>query len=202
VTLLATGCGIMKTSQNGEPVRLHHRVDRTYTELPHRVALSTVEVLNAEFASVNVVMQNLKLNDRFDRPNGSTPDFGEVKLPADLAAFWLDGVKPSGPVIADFQFCEIQCKDREGREVQAMIRPSLDGSNPGTTVSIQIGRRGDDASGYVLLAKIADRVAKPRFQPGSIEENNAFQDLFGPRPGEAAEKSRAITSGETWNKRY
>jgi hypothetical protein len=201
VAVTVAGCGTMKLAQNGEPVWLHHRVDRTFVEPSHRVALATFEVLNAEFSSVNVIAQELSQDSQFDRPDGTTPGPGEVAIPATLPAFWLDGVNPSRPVIVDFRYCTIAGKDREDRQVQVVVRSDPKSSNPGTVVSIQFGRRGDDAAGFALLAKIAERAALPDRPPGSLEERKALQDLFGPRPGEAFEKAKAITSGELWMKK-
>ncbi len=201
VILLVAGCGTFKPAHHGEPVWLRHRVERSFEVPSHRVALAVMEVLGTELPSSTLISQELSVNTKFDRPDGTSPTPAELSLPTEMAVFWLDGVKPARPVVCDFHFCEIIGTDKEGREIQVVIRRGLASQSANTFVSVQVGRRGDESLSHFWLTKIADRVASPVAPPGSPEEMKALQELFGPRPGEAAEKARAITAGNLWTKR-
>jgi hypothetical protein len=201
LAVMVAGCGVMKQGQNGEPVWLTHRVDRGFAEPAHRVALATYDALSTELTSVRIAAQELSINSQFDQGDGTSPSAAQPAIPANLPAFSLEGVKPSGSVVVDFHFCEITGKDREGREIQAVVWTNPKGNEPPASVAIQVGKRRDDAAANALLAKVAERVARPRLQPASPEEAAALQDLFGPRPGDAFENARAIREGKLWVRR-
>ena len=184
------GCGRMMLVQYGEPVWLLHRVNRTFDQPSHRVALATYEVLKAELTSVGMVDEELTQDDRFDKPDGKTPAPGEIQIPDDAPAFWMKGLS-TGPIIVNLRSFELAGKDRLGRVVQVVVRIGLETPEPDSVVSIQVGERGDDRASNALIDKIAERLAHPTYKLGSAEERQALQALFLSEPGEADGKSKA-----------
>ena len=184
------GCGRMMLVQYGEPVWLIHRVNRTFPQPSHRVALATYEVLKAELAKVGMVDEELTQDDRFEKPDGKTPAPGEIQIPDDVPAFWMNGLS-SGPIIVKLRYLELAGKDRDGRVVQAVVRIGVETPEPDSVVSIQIGDKGDAKASGALLDKIAERLAHPTHKPGSLEERQALQTLFLSKPGEADGKTKA-----------
>ena len=170
------GCGSMMLVQEGEPIWLMHRVSRDFPQPSHQVSLATYEVLKAELAKVEVDRDEMAQEDRFNTPDGKMPMPGEVKIPDEFPAFWIDGLS-TRPLIVSLRFCDFTGKDRRGRQVDAVVRIGVTEPKVGTRLSIQVGDRGDEAASKALLDKIAERVAHPTYPPGSPQERDALKVL-------------------------
>jgi hypothetical protein len=193
---LAAGCGsMMLAAQEGEPVWLLHRLNWTVYQPSHRVALATLEVLKeAELTDVKIHSDELTVDKRFDTPDGKTPKPGDVKIPDDYPAFWLDGFDDH-PRIVNCRYCSLEAKTKDGKMVYAVVRLVIVGkSEQHTVVSVQVGRKGDEKLTKSLIDKISSRVLEPKILPGSPEERTALNDAFKPRPG--TDDRMLIAAGE------
>jgi hypothetical protein len=186
----AVGCGRMLLVQYGEPVWLLHRVNRTFPQPSHRVALATYEVLKAELTKVGTVEEEMSQDNQFDGPDGKTPAPGEIQIPDNVPAFWMNGLG-SSPMIVNLRSLELAGRDHQGRLVQVVVRIGMETPEPDSVVSIQIGDKGDAKASEALLDKIAERLAHPTHKPGSAEERQALQTLFLSEPDKADGKSKA-----------
>jgi len=198
VALLAvvssTGCGMMHRAMQGEPVWMRHRVSRAFDQPSHRILLATYEVLRGELSSLAVSDVELTQDDRFNSPDGKMPMPGELKIPSDVPAFWMSGLS-SRPLIVNLRFCDLRGNDRQGRQVEAVVRIDFDDPKK-SIVSLQVGHQGDDAAGRVLLDKIAERVAHPTHRFGSPEERDALSAVLGPES--SPPEPRTEPDGKIW----
>jgi hypothetical protein len=201
---LTAGCGsMMIAAMDGEPVWLRHRLDWTVYQPSHRVALATLEVLKTELAEAKIVDEELTEDKRFNTPDGKTPKPGEVRIPDDYPAFWLDGLVDQRPMIVNCRFCDIRGKTKDGKPVEAVVRLEIVGkSEQHTVLSIQVGRKGDEKSNKAtkdLIDKISDRVLQPKLPPGSPEERAALSTAFSRQPADNVDY--VVASGEIRIKR-
>ena len=180
---LAAGCGSMMLASQGVPIWLRHRLDWTVYQPSHRVALATFEVLKAELAEVKIVDEELTRDDHFNSPDGKTPKPGEVKIPDDYPAFWLDEFLPGLPMIVNCRYVVIEGKTKDGKRVDVVVRLEIVSSDQRTVVSVQVGHKGeDDKITKKLIDKISERVHQPTLKPDSPEEHAALVAALGLRP--------------------
>jgi hypothetical protein len=193
---LAAGCGsMMLAAREGEPVWLLHRLNWTVYQPSHRVALATLQVLKeSDLTDVKIVADELTLDNRYNTPDGKVPKPGDIKIPDEYPAFWLDGFDDH-PRIVNCRFCSLEGKTKDGKMVYAVVRLEIVGkSEQHTVVSVQVGRKGDEKLTKSLIDKISSRVLEPKIIPGSPEERTALNDAFKPRPG--TEDRMTIAAGE------
>lgn len=195
---LGAGCGsLMIAAMEGEPVWLRHRLDWTVFQPSHRVAIATLEVLKTELAEVKIVADELTRDDHFNTPDGKTPKPGEIKIPDDYPAFWLDGVEDH-PVIVNCRLAVFEGKTKDGQKVDAVVRLEIVGkTEEHTVVSVQVGHWGDEKSNKAtkaLIDKISEKVLQPSYVPGSPAERNVLNAAFEPRPG--TDDKKILAAGE------
>lgn len=192
---LAAGCGsLMVAIERHEPFWLPHRLDWTVYQPSHRVALATLETLKAELSEVKVTEERLSQDDRFDTPDGHSPKPGAIEIPADYPAFWVEGFV-SEPTIVNCRYFELEGKTKDGKRVDVVVRLEVIGkTEQHTVVSVQVGRKGDQAFSQDLIGKISDRVQQRAVKPGSPEERTALNAAFGPQLGD--DRDLEPTTGE------
>ena len=184
LALALAGCGTMMLAAKGEPIWLRHRLDWTVYQPSHRVALATYEVLKEELATVKILDEELSQDDRFNTADGKTPKPGDIKIPDDYPAFWIDSFIPGNkPLIVNCRYLYLEGKTKDGKRVDALVRLEIVGtSEQHTVVSLQVGRKGDEKLTKALIDKISGRVQGPQSPPGSAEERAALTAAFGVMP--------------------
>jgi len=193
---LATGCGsMMLAAREGEPVWLIHRLNWTVYQPSHRVALATLEALkDSNLSDVRIVADEVTVDPRFNTAQGKAPRPEDVKIPEDYPAFWLDGLDDH-PLIINCRYCSFEAKTKDGKIVHAVVRLEIIGkSEQHTVVSVQVGRKGDEALTKSLIDKISGKVFEPKILPGSPEERTALNEAFKPRTG--TDDKKLLLAGE------
>ncbi len=180
--VLRTAMKVERVMQRAELAWMPNRLDYTVYQPSHRVALATSEVLKAELAEAKIVDEELTEDKHFDTPEGKTPEPGDVKIPDDYPAFWLDGLVDNRPMIVNCRLVSFAGKTKDGQKVDALVRLEIIGSDRRTVVSVQVGSHGDPKPTKVLIDKISDRVQNPSTRPGSPEERAALKAAFDPGP--------------------
>jgi hypothetical protein len=180
LALALAGCGTMKLAAKGEPVWLRHRLDWTVYQPSHRVALAAYEVLKEELGEVKVANEELSQEDRFN-VDGKTPNPGEVKIPDDYPAFWMDSFDPAEkPLLVNCRYVDLEAKTKDDKSVEVIIRLEIVGkTEQHTVVSVQVGHKGDEKLTKGLIDKISGRVQEPKSPPGSAEERAELTAAFG-----------------------
>lgn len=193
---LSAGCGpIFRSAQTvdlavrkAELALMPNRLEYTVYQPSHRVALATLDVLKAELAEVEVHDIELSQDGNFNPPDGKKLEPGDVKIPDDYPAFWVDGLSSTGPVLVNCRSIDFEGQTRDGKAVVASVRLEIVGSDQRTVVGAQVGRRGDTKPTKDLIDKIAERIQNPGSAPGSAEERAALNAAFAPRPGKDDKK--------------
>ncbi len=189
---LSAGCGpVFRTAQKVDAVLgkaelawMPNRLEYTVYQPSHRVALATFETLKAELAEVKVGDFELSRDNRYNTPEGKMPKPGDVRIPVEYPAFWMDGLDAAGSVLVNCRSVDFSGKTKDGEAVVASVRLEIVGSDQRTVVSVQVGRRGDPKATKDLIGKISERVHEPKLKPGSPEEQASLNIVFGHRPGE------------------
>jgi hypothetical protein len=193
---LSAGCGpILRSAEKvdvvlrkAEMALMPNRLEYTVYQPSHRVALATLDVLKAELAKVEIHDIELSQDNHFNPPDGKKPGPGDVRIPDDYPAFWIDGLSPIGPVLVNCRSVDFEGQTKDGMAVVASVRLEIVATDQRTVVSVQVGRRGDTKPTEALIDKISAKVLEPTYKPGSPEERAALNAAFAPRLGTDEEK--------------
>jgi hypothetical protein len=199
---LSAGCGpILRTAvkvdavlQKAELAWMPNRLNYTVYQPSQRVALATMDLLKEELAEVKVLDIEVSRDDRYNTPEGKMPKPGEVRIPDEYPAFWMDGLDSDGPVLVNCRSVDFEGKTKAGEAVEVSVRLEIMGPDQRTVVSVQVGRRGDPKATKELIDKISERVHAPKLQPGSPEEQASLNIVFGHRPGK--DELKVLASGD------
>ena len=178
---ILTGCGLAMRKMEGEPLWQVGTATRTFIEPSHRVAIAALEAMRAELASADLAAdRDLAFSpaDELCKADGSYPVEGELGLPPNHPAFWMDlpdrpGLPPRR-IPARLLSTYLVGRARDGRPVEVAVR--FAGAE--TLVTAHVGRAGDSELSKALFDRIADRLAHPAYPVGSRDEAEAFRAFF------------------------
>ena len=175
---LMPGCGLGVRKKDEETFKAAVTVPRSFSEPSHRVALATFEAMRAELASAEFASDSeFSPVPLRPKPDGSKPKEGEVRLPPDAPAFWVEWKNREKTVndLVTLRTCHYRGKTRDNRPITVNVLYSPEG----TLVTVLIDKLGDRLASNALLDKVADRLAHPASPPGSPEEAATLKAFFG-----------------------